>query len=114
MVRPWHRRGGPIRQQGRCPRARDYDKDGDTDRAIYRPSTGHWFIQGAGATQYGSPGDIPQPGDYDNDGDTDRAIYRPTTGQWFVPGGGVVQYGTSGDVPVVLPYAIRSVFFPGA
>ena len=63
----------------------DYDGDGITDVAIFRPSTGSWFIvKSATATgvslTWGGGGDVPVPGDYDGDGKTDIAIFRPTSG----------------------------------
>ena len=91
---------------GTAPRraVADFDGDGDTDRSIYRPSTGQWFVHGIanGLIQFGSDGDIPVPGDYDGNGLTDRAVYRPSTGQWFVHGiaDGYLQFGSPGDVPV--------------
>ena len=59
-----------------------------TEAAVYRPSTGTWYIDeqnGVRAIQFGEPNvDIPVPADYDGDGQTDLAVYRPTTGQWFI------------------------------
>src|SRR5213079_2922276 len=62
----------------------DYDGDGKTDAAIFRPSTGLWYGPRTGAASIviqmilGIPGDIPIPGDFDGDGKTDAAIYRPS------------------------------------
>ncbi|MGI8685636.1 MAG: putative Ig domain-containing protein [Acidimicrobiales bacterium] len=81
----------------------DFDGDGTTDKSVYRPSTGQWFVRGGSpeVTQYGATGDIAVPGDYDGDGTADKAIYRPSTGQWFVLGSPeVTQYGATGDIPV--------------
>ena len=37
----------------------DYNGDGKTDLAVWRPSTGTWFVHGIYTTQWGQPGDIP-------------------------------------------------------
>jgi hypothetical protein len=73
----------------------DFDGDGRTDFAVYRPSTGEWLIDspstGTQTRVFGAPsstglGDIPVPADYDGDGKTDMAIYRQATGEWFIFG----------------------------
>lgn len=91
----------------------DYDKDGDDDLAVWRPSTGQWFVKDQSTTSYGLPGDVPVPADYDGDGDTDIAIFRPSTGQWFIKDQFTVSYGLNGDVPAPLRPAIRIRFFSG-
>jgi uncharacterized delta-60 repeat protein len=67
----------------------DFDGDGFTDAAVFRPSTGNWFIlqSSNGAVQipqFGVNGDIPIDGDFDGDGRSDLAIYRPGVGQWWL------------------------------
>jgi hypothetical protein len=74
--------------------APDYDGDGRTDVAVYRPTTGQWFISQSGSSGspavagWGAPsssglGDIQVPADYDADGITDLAVYRQSSGEWF-------------------------------
>ncbi len=87
----------------------DYDGDGKTDFAVWRPSTGVWTIvqssnEATVTGQWGASTDVPVPGDYDGDGKTDYAIWRPASGNWmiFKSSGGTLtmQWGTLGDVPV--------------
>lgn len=97
----------------------DFDGDRKSDVALYRPSTGYWYLRnsstgfrvGAGnwIFQWGAAGDVPQPGDYDGDGLTDIAVYRPTTGQWFIRYSslryavsryGYFEWGSLGDTPL--------------
>jgi IPT/TIG domain len=71
--------------------ASDYDGDGRSDLAVYRPESGTWRVVESGAssatgvaTPWGTATDLPVPGDYDGDGRTDLAYYRPSTGVWSI------------------------------
>jgi hypothetical protein len=68
--------------------------------AVFRPSTGRWYVRGHASVQYGQSGDIPIPADYDGNGTTDIAVYRPSTHRFYVRGEPSVGYGITGDVPV--------------
>jgi hypothetical protein len=89
---PWLRRTIPANA--------DFDGNGTTDVALYRPSTGVWHRNGAATTPFGLAGDIPVPCDYDGNGATDIAVFRPSTGGWYVKDRAPVFFGLAGDVPV--------------
>ncbi len=82
------------------PPVADFDGDVKTDIAVYRASTGAWYVHPSkGGTPYGigwggDPNDKPVPGDYDGDIKTDYAVYRTSTGAWYVkPSSGATAYG---------------------
>jgi hypothetical protein len=66
----------------------DYDGDNRADLAIFRESTGQWFVFGTSSgflppVQIGVSGlgDLPLPADYDEDGKADLAVFRGSTGR---------------------------------
>lgn len=90
----------------------DFDGDGISDIAFWRPETGYWYIQrsGGGAAivkEWGIKGDIPVPGDYNNDGLTDFAVYRPSNSKWYI------QYNSVGTVVVYSWGAADAIPTPG-
>ncbi len=86
------------------PTEADFNDDGATDIAVFRPEGGVWFFRGGPTVSWGTNTDIPVPADYDGDGDTDFAVFRPAAGVWFIQGGATVGWGTQGDIPVPADY----------
>jgi hypothetical protein len=91
----------------------DYDRDGKTDLAIFRPSDGTWWISrstlGVSVRQFAITGDTPVPGDYDGDGRGDVAVFRPATAvdtpDYYILNSSTstvsaVSWGLPGDIPV--------------
>lgn len=114
-----HRLSIPFGVSGDKPVTGDFDGDGKDDIAIFRPSTGEWYILnnslGVNSEVWGQSGDIPVPRDFDGDGSTDLAVYRPSNGTWYIKNSGyssgyasaatkTVSFGSADDLPVAADY----------
>ena len=91
---------GPATLTVRSVSGSDFDGDATTDIAVYRRTTGFWYVGNDQWVRYGGPGDVPVAGDYNGDGTTDIAVYQPSTGFWYVRDQFWTQFGEPGDMPV--------------
>ena len=90
--------------------ASDFDGDGTSDVAVFRPSTGQWFMMNSGSntfsgTAFGQAGDVPVEGDFDGDSRSDIALFRPSDGGWYRLNSSNGEFagatfGQAGDKPV--------------
>lgn len=88
----------------------DFDGDGGSDLAVWRPSTGVWHVwrsmdNGYTSSQFGGGafGDVVVPGNYDGDKKIDYAVFR--AGVWYILNSSngsirIVSFGLAGDLPV--------------
>ncbi len=66
------------------PGGGDYDGDGTSDPAVFRPSSGLWSVRSLTRFYFGGSSDLPVPSDFRGDGTAVPAVFRPATGLWSV------------------------------
>ncbi len=102
----------PWGTTGDKPQLGDFDNDGKTDLAVFRPSNAVWYIRQSSDSQvryenWGLPSDKFVPADYDGDGKTDLAVFR--NGVWYIRNSSnnqpqYIYFGIGSDIPVPADY----------
>jgi len=101
----------PVSVPARSERG-DYNGDGTSEFAVFRPASGLWAARGVTRAYFGRPGDLPVPGDYRGDGTTVPAVFRPASGLWAVRGMTRLYFGGGADLPVSGPYSSERAWTP--
>jgi len=78
----------------------DYNGDGTSDIAIFRPRSGLWAIRGVSRLYFGPSSALTVSGDYNGNGTTDVAVFIPASGLWAARNVSRVYFGTSNDTPL--------------
>jgi len=78
----------------------DYNGDGTSDIAIFRPDAGLWAIRGISRLYYGPSSALTVPADFNGNGTTDVAVFIPNTGLWAARDISRIYYGSANDIPI--------------
>lgn len=78
----------------------DFNGDGTSDIAIFRPTANLWSVRNVTRAYFGGTSDLPVPADFDGNGRAEIAVYRPSSGLWSVFNLTRVYFGLSTDLPV--------------
>ncbi len=62
----------------------DYNGDGDSEIALFRPPSSQWAVRDTTRIYFGAASEDLVPADYDGDGTAEAAIFRPSTGMWAI------------------------------
>jgi hypothetical protein len=95
------------------PVSADYDGDGLSEVAVWRPSTGNFMVRNGPTVQWGVPTDLPVVGDWTGDGVDDFAVWRPSDLTWYVKNGSTLNYEASLSIPWGPTGSLFAVPLPG-
>ena len=94
-------------------RGNDFNGDGTSDIALFRPNSGLWAVRSISRFYFGSSNDLPIPGDYNGDHTTDIGLFRPAAGLWAIRGITRYYFGARYDIPTPGDYDGDGTYEPG-